>query len=392
MTKDESGYNSPVELKIITSIDTLQAGQWNAVAGTSDPFLRFEFLAALERNGCTGEQFGWLPRHLVAFDDERRLVGAVPMYLKDNSYGEFVFDHSWADAYQRAGLAYYPKSVVAVPYTPATGPRILVGDTADSEAVATQLIQLAQEWSRSENLSSLHWLFTNKDDTQRLKDAGFLLRLGCQFHWHNEGYRDFEDYLSGFNSRKRKKVRRERRYVQEAGINIQIVHGHEATDHELETMHDFYRTTFENKWGQPTLSLGFFREIAGSMGKQLVFIIARDKQRMVAGAICFRSEDTLYGRHWGCYEDYHSLHFETCYYQGIDYCIDQGLKLFEPGAQGEHKISRGFLPTPTWSAHWIRHQGFRDIIARFLEQETDAMRDYMTELSARSPFRQSKVA
>ena len=157
-------------------------------------------------------------------------------------------------------------------------------------------------------------------------------------------------------------------------------------------MHDFYRTTFENKWGQPTLSLGFFREIAGTMGKQLVFIIARDKQRIVAGAICLRSEDALYGRHWGCYEDYHSLHFEACYYQGIDYCIDHGLKLFEPGAQGEHKISRGFLPTPTWSAHWIRHEGFRDIIARFLEQETDAMRDYMTELSAHSPFRQSKVA
>jgi len=381
-----------MELKIVTSIDSLQAEQWNAVAGTSHPFLRFEFLAALERNGCTGEQYGWLPRHLVAFDDDRQLVGAVPLYLKDNSYGEFVFDHSWADAYQRAGLPYYPKSVVAVPYTPATGPRILIGDTADREAVATQLIQLAQEWSQSENLSSLHWLFTGEDDTRRLQDAGLLLRLGCQFHWHNPGYRDFDDFLSGFNSRKRKKIRRERRYVQEANINIQIVHGHEATDSELTIMHDFYRTTFENKWGQPTLSLAFFQEIAVSMGEQLVFIIARNTERIVAGAICLRSNDTLYGRHWGYYEDYHSLHFETCYYQGIDYCIAQGLKLFEPGAQGEHKISRGFLPTPTWSAHWIRHEGFRGIIARYLDQETAAMREYMTELSGHSPFRQSKVA
>ena len=381
-----------MELKIITSIDSLPAEQWNAVAGTSHPFLRFEFLAALERNGCTGEQYGWLPRHLVAFDDDRQLVGAVPLYLKDNSYGEFVFDHAWADAYQRAGLPYYPKSVVAVPYTPATGPRILISDTANREAVATQLIQLAQDWSQSENLSSLHWLFTNKEDTRRLKDAGFLLRLGCQFHWHNESYRDFDDYLSGFNSRKRKKIRRERRYVQEANIDIQIVHGHEATDSELKIMHDFYRTTFENKWGQPTLSLAFFQEIAVSMGEQLVFIIARNNQRIVAGAICLRSDDALYGRHWGCCEDYHSLHFETCYYQGIEYCIAQGLKLFEPGAQGEHKISRGFLPTPTWSAHWIRHAGFRDIIARYLDQETDAMREYMAELSGHSPFRQSKVA
>jgi len=381
-----------VELKIITSIDTLQADQWNAAAGTGNPFLRFEFLAALERHGCTGEQFGWLPRHLVAFDAEQRLIGAVPLYLKDNSYGEFVFDHAWADAYQRAGLPYYPKSVVAVPYTPATGPRILTAATADRGTVATQLIQLAQEWSHSENLSSLHWLFTNADDTRLLKEAGLLLRLGCQFHWFNEGYRDFEDYLSGFNSRKRKKVRRERRYVQEAGIDIRIVHGNEASDAEIGIMHDFYRTTFENKWGHPTLSLGFFREIATTMGRQLVFIIARNGARIVAGAICFRSDDTLYGRHWGCYEDYHSLHFEACYYQGIDYCIRHGLRQFEPGAQGEHKISRGFLPTPTWSAHWIQHQGFHAIIARFLEQETAGMRDYMAQLSALSPFRQNRVA
>ena len=381
-----------MKLEILSSIDTLQADQWNAVAGTRNPFLRYEFLSALEHNGCTGEQYGWLPRHLAAFDRQRRLIGAVPMYLKDNSYGEFVFDHAWADAWQRAGLPYYPKSVVAVPYTPATGPRILTADTPDPEAVATQLIQLAREWSRSENLSSLHWLFTDPQDTQRLQQAGLLLRLGCQFHWSNKGYRDFEDYLSVFNSRKRKKIRRERRYVQEARITFDVVHGNEASDAEIAVMHDFYRTTFESKWGHPTLSLGFFREIAATMGQQLVFIMARKQQRTVAGAICLRSNDTLYGRHWGCYQDYHSLHFETCYYQGIDYCIAHGLKRFEPGAQGEHKISRGFLPEPTWSAHWIAHEGFRNVIARFLDQETEAMHDYMTELSARSPFRQSQVA
>jgi len=385
-------YNRPMELKILTSIDAVDADQWNALTGTANPFLRYEFLSALERNACVGERHGWLPRHLLASDDSGRLTGAVPMYLKDNSYGEFVFDWSWADAYQRAGLSYYPKSVVAVPYTPATGPRILTTGGDDADDVANQLIQLAREWSENERLSSLHCLFTDKNDTRRLKEQGFLLRLGCQFHWQNQGYRDFDDYLSCFSSHKRKKVRRERRHVQQASIEIRTVHGQQASEPEIEVMYDFYRSTFEKKWGHPTLTLDFFREIAGTMGEQLLFFIARKNRRIVAGAICFRSDDTLYGRHWGCYDDYHSLHFETCYYQGIDYCIRHGLKAFEPGAQGEHKISRGFLPTPTWSAHWIRQRRFRYIIARFLEQETEAMRDYMDELSGHSPFKQGQAA
>ncbi|WP_455235327.1 GNAT family N-acetyltransferase [Thiogranum longum] len=381
-----------MELQILTSIDAVEAAQWNRVAGTGNPFLRHEFLAALERNGCVGQKHGWLPRHLVAFDAHRALLGAVPMYLKDNSYGEFVFDWSWADAYQRYGLPYYPKSVVAVPYTPATGPRILTAGDADGEHVASALIQLAQEWSASENLSSLHWLFTNEQDTTRLREQHFMLRLGCQFHWRNAGYRDFEDYLSCFSSRKRKKVRRERRYVDEAGIDMRIVHGDEATDSELHIMHEFYRTTFDKKWGHATLTADFFRDIAQSMGQQLVFVIASRGGRIVAGAICLRGDDTLYGRHWGCYEDYHSLHFEACYYQGIEYCIRQGLSRFEPGAQGEHKISRGFLPTATWSAHWIAHDGFRESIARYLDQETAAMRDYIDELATHSPFKESQAA
>lgn len=380
-----------MELKILPAIDAIGRDAWNAVSGTDNPFLRYEFLAALENNRCIGERHGWLPRHLAAYEN-RQLVGAVPLYLKNNSYGEFVFDWSWADAYQRAGLPYYPKSVVAVPYTPATGPRILIAANAAREKIADQLIGLAQEWSQSENLSSLHWLFTGTDDTRRLKNHGLLLRLGCQFHWQNRAYRDFDDYLEGFNSRKRKKVRRERRHVQQAGIQMRTVHGHQASDAELETMYAFYRSTFDKKWGHATLNPAFFREIAASMGDQLVFIIASKDRRDVAGAICLRSGDTLYGRHWGCYEDYHSLHFEACYYQGIDYCIDQGLRYFEPGAQGEHKISRGFLPTPTWSAHWISDARFRTLIGRFLQQETAAMRDYIQELGDRSPFRQGEAA
>ena len=377
-----------MKLTLLNGMNEIPADQWNAVSGTGNPFLRHEFLIALERNGCVGEQHGWLPRHLCAFNDAGMLVGAVPLYLKDNSYGEFVFDGSWAEAYQRAGLAYYPKSVVAIPYTPAPGPRILVHPQASRNSVASALIELARSWSQSEDLSSLHWLFTDRDDTELLGRQGFLMRLGCQFHWENRGYRDFEDFLSALTARKRKKVRRERRYVQEQNIDIITVHGHEATELQLQTLYDFYRITFEKKWGYPTLTLAFFREVAQTMGEQLVFFIAEKQQTMVAGAICFRGDDTLYGRHWGCYEDYHSLHFEACYYQGIEYCIQHDLKVFQPGAQGEHKISRGFLPTPTWSAHWIANDKFRGLIANFLEHETGAMQEYIEELGQHSPFRE----
>ncbi len=379
-----------MKLTLLNSVDEVTADQWNAVSGTGNPFLRHEFMVALERNGCVGERHGWLPRHLTASDDDGTLVGVAPMYLKDNSYGEFVFDWSWAEAYQRAGLPYYPKSVVAIPYTPTPGPRILVRHDACRENVSSQLIELARAWSQSEELSSLHWLFTDESDTAQLAKQGFLLRLGCQFHWENKGYRDFDDYLSHFNSRKRKKAYRERRYVREQGIELVTVHGHEATDLHLHTMHEFYRSTFEKKWGHPTLTLDFFHEIARTMGEQLVFFIAQKQHKMVAAAICFRGDDTLYGRHWGCHADYHSLHFEACYYQGIEYCIRHGLKIFQPGAQGEHKISRGFLPTPTWSAHWIENEQFRGLIAQFLDHETTAMRDYIEELGQRSPFRDGR--
>ncbi len=386
------GYNRGMKLSILNGIDEVDAGAWNAVSGTGNPFLRHEFLAALERNDCLGETHGWLPRHLTAVDDAGTLVGVVPMYIKDNSYGEFVFDWSWAEAYQRAGLPYYPKSVVAIPYTPTPGPRILVHPRADRDTVAAQLIELARAWSQSEGLSSLHWLFTDEQDTRQLRDQGFLMRLGCQFHWENRGYRDFDDYLETFNARKRKKVRRERRYVAEQGIDIRVLHGHEASDAQLRSLHDFYRITFEKKWGHPTLSEAFFREVARTMGDQLVFFLAEKQGEAVAGAICFRGDDTLYGRHWGCYQDYHSLHFEACYYRGIEYCIAHGLKVFQPGAQGEHKISRGFLPTPTWSAHWIADDRFRELIARFLDHETVAMHDYIDELHAHSPFREGAGA
>jgi predicted N-acyltransferase len=376
---------------VIQQIKDIPAEEWNRIAGTGNPFLRFEFLAALEQHQCVGEHHGWLPRHIAAYDDDNKLAGLVPLYLKDNSYGEFVFDWAWADAWHRAGKPYYPKLVAAIPFTPATGPRLLVHPLAERTRVVKSLVEAALALTEQTESSSLHWLFTDKRDTDTLVEQGFMRRTGCHFHWSNQHYRNFDDFLSRLTSRKRKKIRRERRHVEEAGIQMVIVHGREATEEQWHSMHYFYRTTFEKKSGMPTLSAGFFHEISRTMGDQVVLVFAMHQDKAVAGAIMLRGDDALYGRHWGCLQEFHSLHFETCYYQGIEYCIEHGLNLFEPGAQGEHKISRGFLPTLTWSAHWIRDDGFRPVIDRYLLQEHELVIDYYNELSETSPFKKAGV-
>jgi len=375
--------------EVINRLEDIPCSLWNRVSGIANPFLRHEFLAALERHHCVGEAFGWYPQHIVVFDDAGGLAGVAPLYLKDNSYGEFVFDWSWADAYHLDGKPYYPKFVSAIPYTPVTGARLLVRDDADRTAVRDLLIDKALALTAQTRSSSLHWLFTDSDDTATLLRHGFMRRTGCHFHWHDEGYRSFDDFLTRLSSRKRKKIRRERRFVEEAGIRMEIIHGHEASEAQWRTMHDFYRSTFERKAGMPTLSLEFFLDISRSMGEQIVLVFAWLGRQAVAGAINLRSDTALYGRHWGCAGQYHSLHFETCYYQGIEYCIDNRLHLFEPGAQGEHKISRGFLPTLTWSAHWIADPHFRQAIARFLTREHELMLDYRDAMQRCSPYRES---
>ena len=381
-----------MRIEVHASLDEIPAHDWNCLAGESDPFLRHEFLSALEHHGCVGAHYGWVPQHLAAYADHGALLGAVPLYLKNNSYGEFVFDWSWADAYQRAGLSYYPKLVVSVPYTPATGPRLLLACEPEADAVADALIEAAVEQARKHRLSSLHWLFTNEADTRRLEDHGLLRRTGCQFHWENKGYRDFDDFLEQFTAAKRKKIKRERRYVHEAGITIERLHGGELSDDQWKTAHEFYRSTFFKHGGIPTLNLDFFREIGRTMGDRVVIVLARRQDRYVASAINLRGTDALYGRHWGCAEEFNGLHFEACYYQGIEYCLQHELRRFEPGAQGEHKISRGFLPTPTWSAHWIAHAGMRRAVADFLAREREGMGYYMQELSAHSPYKDSACA
>ncbi len=375
-----------MQFDIATTLETVPAAEWDALIEDDNPFARHAFLAALERHGAVGEAYGWWPRYLLARDGGR-LVGAVPLYLKDNSYGELVFDWSWAEAYERAGLAYYPKLVAAIPYTPATGRRLLT----DDETVARALIDAAIDYARDQRVSSLHWLFTDARDTALLgAHPEHDLRLGVQFHWHDAGYADFDAYLGALNASKRKKIRQERRRVREQGIELLRLHGDEVSDDQWSLWHRFYTSTFDRKWGHATLSEGFFREIGRTMPRNVLLVLARHAGETVAGAFCLRGERTLYGRHWGCTRQLDQLHFEACYYQGLEYCLEQGLTRFEPGAQGEHKIARGFLPARTWSAHWIADPQWREIIGRFLEQERGAMTDYIEELSSHSPFRQCR--
>ncbi len=371
------------------AIAELPGDDWNRLVGDDSPFLRHEFLVAMEQHGCVGEALGWVPRHLALRDTSGRLVAAAPCYLKFNSYGEFVFDWSWADAYRRHGLSYYPKLVVASPYTPATGPRLLTGDSPDRATYARALIQGAIQVAEGARVSSLHWLFTAADEQALLEQAGLLRRVGCQFHWHNQGYASFDELLGRFTSEKRKKVKRERRRVTDAGVRIRRVRGDQVSEAEWVSFHRLYCDTFDKRGGIPTLSLPFFQSIGERMGESLLLVLAEYGEEIVAAAFNLIGARSLYGRHWGCFRDFHSLHFEACYYQGLDYCIEHGLARFEPGAQGEHKISRGFLPVPTWSAHWIADRGFRDAITRFLALEAEGMDDYLTEMRTHSPYRQA---
>lgn len=370
--------------RVVSAMREFSRDEWNALLPDDNPFIRYEFLDALERGECL-VPYGWIPRHVGLWDGDR-LVAAMPMYLKDNSYGEFVFDFSWAQAYQRYGKNYYPKLVVSVPYSPATGTRLLVSDPAR----ISELIEFAQHHARENDLSSLHVLFPTMTETDQLEALGMQRRTGCQFHWSNRGYRDFGDYLSTFTAEKRKKLKRERRHVQEAGVELEVVHGDEANDEQWSTYHRFYASTFDRLGGYATLSETFFRQLGATMGKQVVLVLARHMGRYVAGAFCLRGKNTLYGRHWGCEAQFNSLHFEACYYQGIEYCIRHGLRSFEPGAQGEHKIGRGFVPTLTWSAHWVADADFSRAIADFLPRERRALDNYMEELRTHLPFHKTQ--
>ncbi len=377
-----------MKLAVHSSIDQIDPHQWNALAGTAQPFLRHEFLAALEHGGCLGPARGWLPCP-VTLSDAAGLAGAAAAFLKDNSFGEFVFDFAWAEAYARHGLAYYPKLTVAVPFTPASGPRLLVRAGLDEPAVRAQLLEALRELARARGCSSAHALFLTEADRAACAQSGWLLRRDCQFHWSNRGYRDFEEYLATFTAEKRKKARRERRRVQEAGIRFLTRFGGELDAPLLDRIYAFHRQTFLRHGHEPYLTRAFFGEIARTLGDALMVKIAMHGAHPVAAAVFFWSEEALWGRYWGAAGDYHSLHFETCYHQGIEFCIERGIRRFEPGTQGEHKVSRGFEPQLTWSAHEILDERFRQAIGEYLEREADWVEDYVGEVREHVPYRKA---
>lgn len=377
------------QARLIHRLDDVPPEEWNTLTQRRFPFLRHEFLNALEKNQCLGDRTGWFPCHLGVFDDDNLLSAATPLYLKLNSFGEFVFDWAWADAYRQAGIAYYPKLVAAAPFTPATAPKVLVGDERSDNPTVQHVVDATIDAAQSLRVSSVHWLFTPSSELSSSHEL--LTRMGYQFHWTNRGYEDFDHFIEQFKSRKRKHVRKERRQVDDAGIELERIRGNEVSASLWNDFHELYRLTFEKYGNFPALTLDFFKDIARSMGEQILLVVARKAHRVIAVAYFLIGENALYGRYWGCRDEFPALHFEVCYYQGIEYCIENGIERFEPGAQGEHKISRGFNVTPTWSSHWIAEPRFRSAIRAFLARETGRIRAYVKELEGHSPFRENSA-
>lgn len=377
-----------MKLTVINSLAEVGAAEWNRLNPTGDPFLSHEFLYGLETHNCLQPQ-GWYTSHFALRDSDGRLFAAMPLYLRTNSYGEFVFDWAWADAYERAGGSYYPKFVSAIPFTPATGNRVLAANAHDTAIAAPAMIGAAVELLGHNNASSLHCLFPDTEQAQLFKGLDMLIRVGCQFHWFNRGYESFDGFLQALNSKRRKQIKRERRLANAPGISIEVLYGDAVTPAHWAVFHKFYCSTFYRKWGEPRLTESFFRYLSETMPNAPLLVLAKYEGDYVAGSFSMRGVDTLYGRHWGCSQHFKQLHFELCYYQTIEFCIAQGLNKFDAGAQGEHKITRGFDPVKTWSAHWISDPVFRDAIADFLRRETRHIEQYIEDLSAHRAYKKA---
>ncbi len=378
-------------LRILRGIGDVSEAAWNACAGTDNPFAGHAFLSALEDSASACAETGWQARHLALDSPDGALLGAVPLYLKSHSYGEYVFDWAWADAYERAGGRYYPKLQACVPFTPVTGPRLLVHPGADRGAVTATLAAGLCEVARRAEVSSLHVTFPTQTECETLRAAGFLIRQGRQYRFENPGYASFDDFLGALTSRKRKTIRKERAKVAESGIQVRTLTGDEIEPRHWDAFFQFYMTTADRKWGHPYLTRDFFHRLGETMADRIALVMAEDRGVPVAGALNLIGADTLYGRNWGCLGDYRFLHFEACYYRAIDFAIRRGLTYVEAGAQGEHKIQRGYLPVETYSAHWIANPGLRDAIANFLEQERRQVKAEMSLLAGYGPFRQGEA-
>jgi predicted N-acyltransferase len=379
--------------RILHSIDEIPAEDWNrcAIPGGEiphDPFLRHEFLAALEHSGSATARTGWQPFHLV-LEEADRILGVVPMYVKNHSQGEYVFDYAWADAWHRAGGDYYPKLQVSVPFTPATGRRVLAAgqDEVSRPEIERALLGACAQVAAEIKVSSLHVTFLPETQWQIAGELGFLRRMDQQFHWHNAGYGSFEAFLGDLSSKKRKNLRRERRDALATGIRIEWLTGSDIQESHWDAFYRFYMDTGSRKWGSPYLTRQFFSLVTETMAEDVLLIMCNRDGRYIAGALNFIGGEALFGRNWGCIEHHPFLHFEACYYQAIDFAIERGLKRVEAGAQGPHKVARGYLPCPTYSAHWIADAGFRNAVARYLEEEREHVREDIEYIEERSPFK-----
>jgi len=390
---DVSNESSPMNRFTISTHSAAEAiprDVWESVCPPGDPFLNADFLAILERHGAAGRACGWLARHLLVRNSCGAVLGVLPLYLRFNSHGDFIHDWSWASVYQQLGKVYYPKLLSGLPHTPAAGPRLLVAAgvaAEDAVAVRRALIDGALALAAESGVSSWHIAFTGAEDRAALLDAGLLASHNVQFHWRDNGCGDFDGYLATFAADKRRKVRAQRRRVADSGLAIEVRHGDEVDADEWPQLHALYASTFEKFNNLAVLSASCLADLARVLGRRMVLFIARDGGEPVALSLCFRSDEALYGRYWGCRGHYHSLHFELCFYQGIAYCLREGLRRFEPGADGEHKIARGFTPTMVSSAHWIADPAMRELIGEHLVRQVAAVAAYRDQASEHLPFR-----
>ncbi len=380
---------SEAQLRVLDDLSGVDAAQWDRLAH-GHPLLAHAFFQALHQTGCASKESGWSPQFLTLWDKPAaagtktgatRLRAAMPLYLKSHSYGEYVFDWAWADAYERHGYAYYPKLLSAIPFSPVSGPRLLAASEADRAALVRAALALAQ------GASSLHVLFPQPQEAEHMRAARMMLRHGVQFHWTNPGYGSFEDFLGELSHDKRKKIRQERRKVREAGVRFRRLRGAEIDEHDWSFFTRCYNRTYRAHRSTPYFNLEFFRRLGRTMPQHLLLVLAERDGKPIASALNIYSADTLYGRYWGALEFVPCLHFEACYYQALEFCIEQRIGLFEGGAQGEHKLARGFLPVKTLSAHWLAHAQFADAVERFLAREHLGIERYVDELNEHSPFK-----
>lgn len=377
----------------LQSIRQVEKSAWRGLESPGFPFFDHEFLEALENSGSVGRGTGWLPSHLVC-EENGQLLGALPLYIKTDSYGEYIFDWEWANAYREHGLSYYPKLVSAVPFTPATGPKLLVhpGSGARRSEIVAALLAAANELGKEYRSSSQHALFVPERELEEFSGRGFEIRHSLQFHWHDQSYEAFSDYLGALESKRRRQISRERRQLEEEDLEIERLTGDSLSPELAATMYRFYVGTLDRKWGMPYLTEAFFTEVFSTMRDRTLLVLARDRQtgRPVAGALNFFKDQTLFGRYWGTSEARRNLHFELCYYQAIEFAIERGMTLFEAGAQGEHKLARGFLPTLTYSAHKIGHPAFKHAIERYIEEERGYLAETIKMYAHHDPYKEQR--